>query len=123
MIKTGLTYTVRLVVNETNTAMALGSGDLPVFATPAMVAMMEKAAMLAVADSLPVGSTTVGGHIETSHIKPSPAGAEVTATATLDKVDERRLYFRLEARQGEMIIGKGTHLRFIVDRNGFMAGI
>ena len=111
-----MTYTSKTVVDERNTAIALGSGDMPVFATPAMMALMENAAMLAVKEHLPEGSTTVGGHIESSHIKPSPLGAEVEATATLDKVDGRKLYFTVVARQGNDIIGAGTHLRFIVDR-------
>lgn len=121
MIEKGLTYTVTSVVSDVNTAVVLGSGDMPVLATPAMVAMMENAAMLAVADYLPEGSTTVGGHIETSHVKPSPVGAGITVTATLDRVDGRKLYFRLEAYQGDVLIGEGRHLRFIVDRERFMS--
>ena len=109
-----------MVVTESNTAIALGSGDMPVFATPAMMALMENAAMLAVEDELPEGSTTVGGHIESSHLKPSPVGAEITATATLENVDGRKLYFNVIACQGDVVIGEGTHLRFIVDRDRFM---
>ena len=116
-----MTYTSKTVVDERNTAIALGSGDMPVFATPAMTALMENAAMLAVKEHLPEGSTTVGGHIESSHIKPSPLGAEVEATATLDKVDGRKLYFTVVVRQGNDIIGEGKHLRFIVDRERFLA--
>ena len=119
----GLTYTSKTVVDESNTAIALGSGDMPVFATPAMMALMENAAMLAVKDHLPEGSTTVGVHIESSHVKPSPIGAEVEATATLDNVDGRKLYFSVVARQGDNIIGEGKHLRFIVDRKRFLSNI
>ena len=119
----GLTYTSKTVVDESNTAIALGSGDMPVFATPAMMALMENAAMLAVKEHLPEGSTTVGGHIESSHVKPSPIGAEVEATATLDNVDGRKLYFSVVARQGDNIIGEGKHLRFIVDRKRFLSNI
>lgn len=121
MLETGLTHTSSLTVTEALTAKAMGSGDMPVLATPAMMALMENAAMLAVAPELPEGSTTVGGHIESSHLKPTPLGAEVKAEATLTKVDGRKLYFTVKAMQGDTVIGEGTHLRFIVDREKFMS--
>lgn len=121
MLETGLTHTSSLTVTEALTAKAMGSGDMPVLATPAMMALMENAAMLAVAPELPEGSTTVGGHIESSHLKPTPVGAEVKAEATLTKVDGRKLYFTVKTMQGDTIIGEGTHLRFIVDREKFMS--
>lgn len=117
----GLTYTSRLTVTDDKTAIALGSGDMPVLATPAMLALMENAAMLAVAPHLPEGSTTVGGQIESSHLRPTPIGGEVTATATLERVDGRKLFFHVEAHQGEVLLGEGSHLRFIVDREKFMS--
>ena len=86
-----------------------------------MTALMENAAMLAVAAELPEGSTTVGGSINVNHLRPTAVGAEVSATATLEKVDGRKLYFNVIAMQGEAVIGEGTHLRFIVDRERFMA--
>lgn len=121
MLETGLTHTSSLTVTEALTAKAMGSGDMPVLATPAMMALMENAAMSAVAPELPEGSTTVGGHIESSHLKPTPVGAEVKAEATLTKVDGRKLYFTVKAMQGDTVIGEGTHLRFIVDREKFMS--
>ena len=123
MLETGLTYTSRLTVGNENTAIALGSGDMPVLATPAMMALMENAAMLAVASELEDGDTTVGGHIESSHLRPTPVGAEVSATATLEKVEGRKLYFKIIAHQGDVVIGEGTHLRFIVSREKFLAKI
>ena len=121
MLEIGLTHTSNLVVADGNTAIALGSGDMPVLATPAMMALMENAAMLAVASELEDGETTVGGHIESSHLRPTPVGTEVAATATLEKIDGRKLYFKIVARQGETIIGEGTHLRFIVNREKFLS--
>ena len=123
MLETGLTYTSRLTVGNENTAIALGSGDMPVLATPAMMALMENAAMLAVASALEEGDTTVGGHIESSHLRPTPVGAEVSATAILEKVEGRKLYFKIIAHQGDVVIGEGTHLRFIVNREKFLAKI
>lgn len=120
MLEPGLTHTSRVTVSDRNTAITIGSGDMPVLATPAMLALMENAAMLAVAQELPEGSTTVGGHIESSHLKPSPVGTEVEATATLEKVDGRKLSFKVVARQGTTVIGEGTHLRFVVDRERFL---
>lgn len=121
MLKEGLKHVSRLIVDKSNTAIALGSGDMPVLATPAMAALMENAAMLAVAKELPEGSTTVGGHIDISHVKPSPVGAEVQAEATLEKIDGRKLYFKVKASEGEAVIGEGTHLRFVVDRERFLS--
>ena len=121
MLETGLTHTSSLTVTEALPAKAMGTGDMPVLATPAMMALMENAAMLAVAPELPEGSTTVGGHIESSHLKPTPLGVEVKAEATLTKVDGRKLYFTVKAMQGDTVIGEGTHLRFIVDRERFMS--
>ena len=121
MIEIGLTHTSQLAVTEAVTAIEMGSGDMPVLATPAMMALMENAAMLAVADHLPEGSTTVGGHIASSHIKPSKLGDIVTATATVTRVDGKKIEFKVEARSGETLLGEGTHLRFIVDKEKFMS--
>ncbi|MCH5329385.1 MAG: thioesterase family protein [Alistipes sp.] len=121
MLEKGLSATVHLTVTADKTALEIGSGDLAVFATPAMLAAMENAAMLAVADRLPQGSTTVGSEISASHIKPSPVGAAITATAVLTQVEERKLTFNVGASDNEGIIGEGTHVRFIVDRERFMA--
>lgn len=119
-MKTGMTYTSTQVVTEQLTAMVMGSGDMPVFATPAMVALMENAAMLAVASSLPEGSTTVGALMNTTHIKPSPIGETVKATAILDEVDGRKLTFTVRAEDSKGVIGEGTHVRYVVDRERFM---
>ena len=121
MIEIGLTHTSQLTVTEAVTAIEMGSGDMPVLATPAMMSLMENAAMLAVADHLPEGSTTVGGHIASSHIKPSKLGDTVTATATVTRVDGKKIEFKVEARSGETLLGEGTHLRFIVDKEKFMS--
>ena len=121
MLQEGLTHTSQLIVTEAVSAISMGSGDLPVLATPAMMALMENAAMLAVAPHLPKGSTTVGGHISASHIKPTPIGETVTATATVVKVDGKKIEFEVKAHLGDILLGEGTHLRFIVDRDKFMS--
>ena len=121
MIEIGLKHTSELTVTDTVTAIQMGSGDMPVLATPAMLALMENAAMLAVADELPEGCTTVGGHIESSHLKPSKIGDKVTATAEVTKVDGKKIEFKVSAYFGEALLGEGTHLRFIVDRKRFIS--
>ena len=117
----GLTHTSVLLVSDAHTAQAMGSGDMPVLATPVMIALMENAAMLAVDQELPKEQTTVGAHIDVSHLKPSPVGAEVFATAELMEVEDRRLTFHVVAMQGDQVIGEGTHVRYIVSRERFLA--
>lgn len=121
MLEVGLKYESRLTVGAENTALVLGSGDMEVLATPAMVALMENAAMKAVADYLPEGSTTVGIEISTSHLKASAVGANVVAEAILEEVDGRRLKFSLKAWDDTGVIGEGVHTRFIVDRERFLS--
>ncbi len=121
MIEIGLKHTSELTVTDTVTAIKMGSGDMPVLATPAMMALMENAAMLAVADELPEGCTTVGGHIQSSHLKPSKIGDVVRAVAEVTKVDRKKIEFKVAAYSGNTLLGEGTHLRFIVDREKFMS--
>ena len=121
MLKEGLEYISTVTVSRENCASAMGSGNLDVFATPSMVALMENAAMNAVAPYLPAGSTTVGAEIRTTHQKPSPLGAEIRAKAILSAIEGRKLVFYVEAYDGDSCIGKGSHVRFIVDIERFMA--
>ena len=120
-LEKGLSATATTTVTAANTALVMGSGDLEVFATPSMVALMEHAAMTAVAPALPEGSTTVGAEMNTTHIKPSGLGASVTATAILTEVDGRKLTFNVGARDAEGLIGEGVPVRYVVDRARFMA--
>lgn len=121
MLEIGLRYSSELMVTDAVTAAAVGSGDMPVLATPMMMAMMENAAMLAVRDELPAGCTTVGGHIESSHLKPSQVGDVINAIAEVTKVEGKKIRFRIAAYSGNTLLGEGTHLRFIVDRDKFMS--
>ena len=121
MIEIGLQHTSELTVTDAVTAITIGSGDMPVLATPMMMALMENAAMLAVKDKLPEGCTTVGGHIESSHLKPSKVGDKVSATAEVTKVDGKKIEFKVAAYSGDTLLGEGTHLRFIVDRERFLS--
>lgn len=120
-METGLSYTATTTVSSTNTALTLGSGDMEVFATPAMIALMEHAAMKAVSPHLPDGSSTVGTLMNSTHIAASGIGKEIKATATLTGIEGRKLIFQVEAFDGEKLIGSGTHERFIVDRERFLS--
>ena len=109
MIEIGLKHTSELTVTDAVTAIKMGSGDMPVLATPAMMALMENAAMLAVANELPEGCTTVGGHIESSHLRPSKIGDKVTATAEVTQIDGKKIEFKVTAYSNNQLLGEGTH--------------
>ena len=121
MLDIELTFESTTTVSASNTAATLGSGDMDVFATPAMVALMENAAMKAVAAALPEGSATVGTQMNTSHIKASPLGAAITASAVLTEVEGRKLTFAVKAWDDKGVIGEGVHTRFVVDRERFLS--
>ena len=104
------------VVNDQNTAAAVGSGLLPVFATPQMIALMENAAVDATQASLEEGQGTVGTRLDVSHDAATPVGMQVWAEAEVTAVDGRKLTF---AETGP--IGKGTHERFIIQNDKFLA--
>ena len=114
-------HTSRLTVQVQHTAETMGSGDMPVLATPALVALMENAAMMACRPLCAEGETTVGGSIQVQHLKPSALGAEVEATAKVTQHEGRKVEFTIEARQGEVVIGTASHTRFIVDRERFLS--
>lgn len=122
-LSAGLSAQRAVTVEAADTAAEMKSGDLPVFATPAMVALMEHAAMAAVAGALPQGATTVGAEMNVEHVKPSGIGARIVATAVLTAVEGRKLTFNVGARDDEGMIGEGVHVRFVVDRERFMAKV
>lgn len=109
-----------LQVDDSVTAKTVGSGTLDVLATPAMCALIEKAAMNAVAPFLENGQATVGSSLEVKHISATPIGIEVYAIATLKEIDGRRLVFDVAAYDNAGEIGKGTHERFIINTEKFM---
>lgn len=116
----GLTGTAETAVERHNTADAVGSGKLPVFATPAMLALMELAACNAVREALAPGTSTVGAEMHIRHLAPTPVGMRVTATATLTETAGRKLTFACEARDETECVGTGTQVRYLVDNGRFM---
>jgi predicted thioesterase len=117
----GLTARVELTVTDADTAQAMGSGDVPVLGTPRVLALAEAATVAATAAKLPPGSTTVGTRVELEHTAPSPVGATVTATATLAKVDGRRLLFEVQVTAGDRTVAEARVERTLVDRQRFVA--
>ena len=116
----GLKGQAETTVNEQNTAAAMGSGLLPVFATPAMLALMEKAVAGSVQPFLDEGEGTVGTRLEVSHLAATPLGLAVRAESELVAVDRRKLSFTVRAWAGEELIGEGTHQRFVIDNARFL---
>lgn len=119
-IKTGHTFEQAFTVRPDDTAVALGSGHLEVFATPALVALMENTAIRCIDDLIDPGSDTVGIEIHIKHVKATPVGKTVSCKAILVEIDGRRLRFNIEARDGEDIIGTAVHDRFIINPEKFM---
>lgn len=120
-LEIGMTGSASETVTEEKTARRLGSGELPVYGTPAMTALMEKAACNAVAGQLDDGKTTVGTMLNIKHLMSTPLGGAVSASAEITEIDGRRIVFRVSASDEAGIIGEGTHERFIVTSSGFMA--
>ncbi len=108
-------------VTEAKTAAALGSGSVAVYGTPAMVALMEAAAVQALAGHLPPGHTSVGMDISVTHLRPTLPGATVRARATVTGVEGRLVTLRVEAYQGTQRIGEGLHRRAVVAADRFLA--
>ncbi len=121
-IEVGTTATVRLVVGDADTAIALGSGDVPVLGTPRIVALMEQAAVAALAGSLDEGATSVGTRIAVDHLAASAVGVAIAATAEVVGIDGRSVSFRLTVREGDRSVASGDHIRFVVDRERFLGG-
>ena len=120
-LKTGIKGEARVVVNDSNTAIAYGSGGVSVFATPAMIGLMEKAALTSVEPFLEKGMTTVGTRVDVEHMAATPLNMEVTAYSELVELEGRRMLFRVEARDQVELVGRGIHERYMVPEEKFLA--
>jgi len=109
-----------MVVDNDDTARALGSGDVDVLGTPRLVALLEEAACAAVQGRLDPGSTTVGMRVQVDHLQPTPVGAEVLAEAYLDKIEGRRITFTVTASDSGGLVAAGKVTRVLVDVQRFM---
>ena len=115
----GIKNKLSLIVTEGLTAKAVGSGTLAVYATPSMIALMEKTAAESVELLLGDGKTSVGTKLEVEHLSATPIGMEVSCISELKEIDNRRLIFSIEAYDEVGLIGKAKHERFIVDAERF----
>ena len=119
MITEGMSITVKETVTEDNTALALGSGSLKVYGSPAMFLLIERAAVTLLEGNLDGNMTSVGTGLYMDHIAPSPVGSEISCQVTLKKIDRKQLTFDVEVCDEFEPIGKGSHSRFIVDGDRF----
>ena len=117
----GLRHSESLVVEHKDTAAVYGSGALEVFATPAMIALMEKTCLESVANKIGEGNTTVGIAVNIKHLKASPVGSTIRCEGEIVEVDRRRLVFSVKCYEGETLVGEGIHERFVVDSEKFMS--
>jgi fluoroacetyl-CoA thioesterase len=119
-LEPGLRAAFPYTVAEADTAVALGSGEVPVLGTPRVVGLAEGATVAAVAGVLAAGATTVGARVELDHLAPSLVGAELEVEAVLERVDGRRLGFAVQVREGDRVVARGRVTRVVVDAEGFL---
>ena len=123
MLEVGMKGIAKTTVTENNTAKAFCSGALDVFATPAMLSLMEECCWKMIQPELGEGEGSVGTKANISHDHASPIGHTITCNATLTEIDRRRLVFEVSCYDGDTLIGQGTHERFIINNDKFMAKI
>lgn len=116
----GMTHEKTEMVTENNTAMKFGSGGVAVYATPAMIGLMEGTCLAAVDPHLPEGLATVGTSLNVKHLAATPVGMKVRAAAQLVEISGKRLVFHVEAFDEQDKIGEGTHERYIIDLQKFL---
>lgn len=119
MLEIGIRGKQTMTSDRSNTAKTMGSGTLDVFATPAMIALMEKTAWTSVLPHLEPGQGTVGIRVNVTHDAPTPLGMTITCESELVEIDGRRLVFEVTATDGQDVIGKGRHERFIITDEKF----
>ena len=118
-ISTGTSGTAEIIVSENDLAVNVGSGSLKVFATPCMVALMEKSACVCLSEYMEDDETTVGTELNIKHISATPMGMKVTAEAVLTEINDREFVFSVKAYDEAGLIGEGIHKRFLVKGEKF----
>ncbi len=120
-LKEGLSFTQSITIENKDTAKEWGSGNLEVFATPAMVGLMENTALKCIAEYMTEGKDTVGIEINTQHIKATKVGKQVKCTATITQIDGKKIFFEIQAEDEDAPIGKSNHIRYIIDTEKFLS--
>ncbi|MEZ5174845.1 MAG: thioesterase [Acidimicrobiia bacterium] len=121
MINRSSNASVTFVVDEASTAIALGSGDVPVLGTPKVLALAEEAAVKAIGNQLPKRLTTVGVDVQLGHYAPSAVGSTVVAKAVLEDIEDNELIFHFEVFEGDKVVADGHHVRSVIDRERFLS--
>ncbi len=121
MLTVGISNELSKNVTKETTAAVLGSGTLDVYATPAMVALMEETCMKSVQGELEAGCGTVGTGLTIHHVSATPVGMQVRCVSKLVEVDGRKLVFDVQAFDEAGLIGQGTHERFIIENEKFFS--
>jgi fluoroacetyl-CoA thioesterase len=119
-VASGLTASITLKVEDGDTAVAMGSGDVPVLATPRLIALVEQASILALGSTLGPEKTSVGYEVQLAHLSPTPVGSVVTADATLESIEGRRLTFRVSVTDARGLVAAGRITRVVVIRDRFI---
>lgn len=119
-LKTGTTGKQEIIVKPEDTAIYYGSGSVEVYATPAMIALMEKTAHLSIREQLPAGYITLGTEICVTHVKATTVGTKVHCESELRETEGKRLLFSVKVYDAKGLIGQGTHRRYIVEAESFM---
>ena len=120
MLQTGIKGKREITVTQELTAQAMGSGELPVFATPAVIALAEETAWKSVAPELESGQGTVGTELHVEHIAATPVGMKIRCETELIGIDRRKLTFSVEVSDEAGVVARGTHCRFIVENEKFL---
>ena len=116
----GLSFMVEDISTEDKNAVSYGSGTLNVYATPAMIALMEKASLLCVEEFMNDDETTVGGAVNIKHLKPTAIGQRIACKSVIKEVSGSKIDFEVEVHEGDKLIGIGSHTRFIINKTSFM---
>lgn len=122
-IELGIRGEATMIVSEDDTALGHGTGDVDVLSTPALLQLMQQATMAALTGRMADGLITAGLRVNLDHLLGSPIGASITATATLTRIEGRRLIFEAEARSGDRVVGLARIIRVQVDRDRFLSGL
>ena len=119
-IKTGLSHECNEIVTKEKCASYIGSGLLDVYSTPSMIALMEKTSFLCINSNLTKDESSVGGALNIRHLRATAVGKSVFCRSTVSEVRGKKIVFEVEVFEGDNLIGKGSHVRFIIDKKAFM---
>ena len=119
----GLSNTIEEIVTKDKCAISIGSGSLEIYSTPSMIAFMEKASLMCVQNYLNDGESTVGGSVNIKHLKPTSLGKKVICKTVTKEFKGKKIDFEVEVHEGNVLIGFGTHSRFIINKLSFMESL